>query len=442
MLHVILYLSLYFGGLIGSLRNYAALAFVSYQTTYFFNPKGRWWAYSIPDLSYSFYAVLFMAGLMLIKNKETKLNQIRKAPPLLWMFFIVSLYSLISISAIVPEIHSIQLEYFINTAVTMVIAYKLCSNLKHLHIYLIGYLTTATYLSFYVFQIGRNSGDRVERIPLVDAPDSNGLASALAPALAFSFYYFWQASSNKVRFVVAVSGTLILNAIILINSRGAFLGIFIGLTYIFVRLYFANKKNKKNKQKFYLIALLVMGLTGAVSIMDSGFIDRMLTLKEETTVNKEAESGATRTIFWKAAWEMTKDYPFGDGFRGFNYKAHLYMPQDAHTGKTLNRTVHSTWFEALTEIGYIGALAFILMLLSSFKLTKRIRNKAIRIGDRAMYNLSISLEGSLIIFIITMTFLNRMRGEVLYWCILFICCAYNIYIIKQEKEKEGKKIEK
>ena len=43
----------------------------------------------------------------------------------------------------------------------------------------------------------------------------------------------------------------------------------------------------------------------------------------------------------------------------------------------------------------------------------------------------IALQGSLIAFVIAMTFLNRMRAEVLYWLIMFSAAAYNVYVLKK-----------
>jgi hypothetical protein len=49
-----------------------------------------------------------------------------------------------------------------------------------------------------------------------------------------------------------------------------------------------------------------------------------------------------------------------------------------------------------------------------------------------------AIQASLITFAISMTFLNRMRAEILYWLILYSACAYNIYVLKAEKNKAVK----
>jgi O-antigen ligase len=151
---------------------------------------------------------------------------------------------------------------------------------------------------------------------------------------------------------------------------------------------------------------------------------------QSTEVAVEQESGSTRFIYWMSAWEMAKDYPAGKGVRGFDYYAPDYIPEYVDTGFSRNRSVHSTWFEALTEIGYLGLLLFVLMLYSTFKSTRVCISNLKEKGDFENYFKLITFEAALLSFIVSMTFLNRFRAEILYWLILYTACAYNIYAIK------------
>jgi len=63
MLSVLMFFATLLGGVILSLRHSIAIAFVVYQAIYFFNPEKRWWGNIVPDISYSFFIVIFMALL-------------------------------------------------------------------------------------------------------------------------------------------------------------------------------------------------------------------------------------------------------------------------------------------------------------------------------------------------------------------------------------------
>jgi len=189
-------------------------------------------------------------------------------------------------------------------------------------------------------------------------------------------------------------------------------------------------------QKQTAIAILITGLAGGVYLADDAFIERMYTLGEQTEVDGERETGATRMVFWKAAWEMAKDYPLGKGFRGFNQVGYLYIPEDVNTGKKRTRTVHSTWFEALSEAGYLGLLLFILMIYFSFKTSQKCKKLLKEKEQVDEYFKVVAIQCALIAFIVTMTFLNRMRAEVLHWCVLFTGIAYQIYFLNQKDSSD------
>ena len=160
-----------------------------------------------------------------------------------------------------------------------------------------------------------------------------------------------------------------------------------------------------------------------------------------TEVTTEEESGSTRFIFWMSAWEMAKDHPFGAGFRGFDYYAPYYIPEGVAGGSGKNRSVHSTWFEVLSEIGYLGLLLFLLMLYTSFKSTRKCISMLKMKSDYDSYYKIIALEAALLSFLVAMTFMNRFRAEILYWLILYTTCAYNIYVIKSS-DNEAQSVDK
>ena len=429
MLSVLMFLATLTGGLIFSLRYSIAISFVVYQAIYFFNPEKRWWGNLIPDISYSFFVVLFMATMVFANYHVTKRNRIADVPPLKWAIVVMVVYSFAYFYAISPDYHYIFMTYFIKLIIIMCFAYKLISSVKDFSCVLNGYIFSAWYVSFYVFQIGRNSGNRVEGVGLVDSPDANGLAAAIAPSLVLSLYYYWTTEKYIWKAAYAVSGVFIANAIVLINSRGAFLAVAASIAF-FMYYMFSSVFQRKNQKKM-AVFITIAGLSGAVYLADDDFINRVTGITKEVEKAEEQESGATRMVFWEAAWEMTKDYPYGNGYRGFNYLSPFYIPEGIDTGGNRSRSVHSTWFETLTEVGYLGLLFFIMMLWSAWKHLNKVRSY---LRDNQLvdeYFKIIALQGSLIAFVIAMTFLNRMRAEVLYWLIMFSAAAYNVYVLKK-----------
>lgn len=437
MLNILLFYSTYFGGIAYALFRVPVFAFLVYQAVYFFNPQKRWWGPDIINLSYSYYTVVLMAGLVVINWNQSKANKLFATPQTKWILLYLGMHILAFSYAASPIKHEIFTTFFIKLLITMLIAYKLVNSSKELYCIILGYVFGAWYLSFYVFQIGRNSGDRVEGIGTVDSPDSNGIAAALAPAIVFGIYYLWRAPTLKLKLLALGALAFLANAIVLINSRGAVLGVAGGAMYFMYDLF--KGKIKSKYQKATVILLCLVGLIGLSVVIDDGFIERFSSMKEESRgVNTEAETGSSRVAYWKAAFQLALDHPLGTGAYGFHPYAAIYIPADTFVGQQLRATggvksVHSSWFSTIAEVGFPGLFFLIMIIFSCFATAKKLKKLFLEQNNVYDYYLASAMQGALITFMITMSFLDRHRAEVFYWLILFFMCAHNVFLVKNKK---------
>lgn len=435
MLNVLLFFGTYLGSIIAAFRIAPVFAFVLYQAVYFFYPRNKWWGYMVPDLSYSFFTVVLMMLVFALNFKQLNKNSLLKAPQIKYFFGMFCMMHIVANYAAIPIWHNLSVVDYTKLFVIICLAYKLVDTKKHLQYILQGYIFGAWYISFMVFQLGRNAGDRVEGAGLVDAPDSNGLAAAIAPSVVLAFYYFWISKAMWQKALFAIALVFTANAVVLINSRASFLAVAGSMAFFMWHMYFSSIQRKNQKKA--AVGLTILGLCGSLYIVDASFVERVKSIWSEKKavtgqqVEVRAESGATRTEFWKAAIEVSYDYPLGLGVRGFDHVSPYYLPEDLDTGRTRNRSVHSTWFEALTELGYPGMFMFLGMLFSSLWCLKKAKQIAREENDPDSYFKLIAIQCACIAFAIAMTFMNRMRAEILYWLVLFCACAYNVYVIKR-----------
>ncbi|HEB66734.1 MAG TPA: O-antigen ligase domain-containing protein [Gammaproteobacteria bacterium] len=433
MLNVVLFYAIYLSGFAAAVLRNPVYAFVTYEAVYFFNPQRRWWGDMVPDLSYSYFAVVLMAFVLLTHWQEARKNRLLSPPQFRWMYLLLTLYALAYFQAVLPAEHEQATIYFLKLVIIVSIAYKLCDTARKLDLALFGYILGAWYIGFVAYQVGRNAGGRVEGIGMVDSPDANGTAAAIAPAVVLCLYYFWTSKSLLVKGLITVAAAFIVNGLILINSRGAFLATAASMAYFMLYMYFSSFQRKH--QKAVATFVILAGLGGFLYLADDTFFERMKTISgTQIEQAEEKETGATRLYFWQSAIRLSTDYPLGVGFRGFNFYAPQYLPEYLDTGGHRNRSVHSSWFEALTEAGYPALLAVVLMVVSAFRAcneTKKALKEEGRVDD---YFKVIAIQAALIAFVVAMTFLNRLRAEILYWCILYTACAYNIYVLRPRKE--------
>lgn len=167
-------------------------------------------------------------------------------------------------------------------------------------------------------------------------------------------------------YLTAISGFIL---IFLTRTRGAVVGIFIGLLVLLIcGIFSANKKIKKAAVvlSFALLALgIIFGFTYKNQFWQSipGF-DR---ISESVSYANDA-SIQTRLIAWKASLEAFKEKPvFGWGLEDYltAYSKH-YDPKYAVFGETWLDRAHNKFIDILVMQGLFGITAYLAMLGAIF----------------------------------------------------------------------------
>ncbi len=430
----IFFILLYGAGLISVFAYNGAAAFFLYQIVYLFNPEGRWWGSEIPDFRYSFLTSILMILMLAIRYSElSKASPWRKQPVLAWMLIFLLLYFIAQAYALNPIAHSRFIDYFWKLVVVMLVAYKLLNTEKLVSAAIWVYLLGAGYIGYYGTSLGRDSSGRLSSIGFVDTSiDTNGAASVLVPSLVLLLYYGWQ-GNWKIRAVVVVCSAFIVNALILANSRGAFLGALVGGGLFIGFMLFS--RFQKAGQRLTAIAIVICGLAGALSLTDETFWNRMQTL-EANEQGQRGGDGRDRMYFWFGTLKMLEDYPQGMGIGGFAMLSGVYLDQSKVNDSVQNRAVHSIWFQVLGELGWVGFVVFLSMLAAIFRISNKAKYYLIMQNRTEIYFKIVALQCALIGFLVTASFIDRARAEILYWMILFLASSANVYYLQHlAKEK-------
>lgn len=427
------FLMLFFGGIFSAFLFTPAASFIVYQLVYFLNPDIRWWAASIPGIQYSFIAVIVMIFVLLSHYKKFSLVAPWKEQPIFkWMLALLVYYFIGLSFAIVPAVHEKFTIDFAKLILIMFIAYKIVHTEKALDACLWAYVVGATYIGYLAREVGRNGQGRVEGIGMVDTGgDSNGTAAAMIPALILLLYLAWR-GNKKTKLFAGFCGAFIVNGIVLINSRGAFLGAVVGASFFLFYMIFS--KYQRVGQRGTAILIILISLAGTAYVADETFWTRMETLED---VDDGAKSGSHRIDFWMATFDVLHDYPLGVGVQGFVELSPNYLPEHYFEGRKIGKAVHSTWFEVLSDLGWFGLSFFIALIVSTFRLSRNAKRYLIENENYNAYFKILALEGALLSFLVAASFINRARAEVLYWLILFIAIASNIYYLRFADQKKS-----
>ena len=428
----LLFILLFLWGIWAAIWQHSAFAFVLYELLYFLNPSERWWGSQLPSLSYSFVASVLMLGILVLRYRALSPKSPWAAHPALrWMVLVLASYYLVHFWASLPETHDDFTFILAKLVIIIFVAYKLLDSEKALDYAIWGYVVGCAYIGYLATITGRNSGDRLEGIDLPQSGDANAVAAALVPACSILLYMVW-VSSRKVKILCVVFGALIANALVLLNSRGAFLGTLSSAGLFAVFMIFSRYRQKG--QRALAVVVVIMAMGGGLYVADDTFWERMGTLENL----ESGKSGSGRIQYWFAAVEMTVEHPLGMGVSGFNSLASLYLTDEERLG-TEFRSVHSLWFQGLTEIGWHGLAFFLFMLWGVYRISRLARKRLIEAGERTTYFKLLALECALFGFLVAGTFINQFRAEVLYWMILLVAVAGKLYYLQPLAEEQPKK---
>lgn len=428
----LLFIVVFFGGLFAALFYSSTAAFVLYQLVYFLNPDNRWWSAQIPGLPYSFITVVVMMLVLATRYKELSPKSPWTAQPASkWILLILGMYYFMYLHALNPAAHDAFTFEFTKTIIILALAYKLIHSETALKVVLWGYVIGATYIGYLATVTGRNAGDRVEGIGMVDGKDANDTAIAIVPAAVLLMYFAWM-GNKKIKFLCVACGALIANGLVLMNSRGAFLGAAMGVAIYLLFMLFS--RYQKKGQRAMAVMIVVGGLSGALYMTDDLFWQRMGTLQE---LEDQEKSGATRTHFWWATFDMMRDHPAGLGIAGYQEISASYVPPELR-GNVVKRAVHSSWFQLLSELGWPGPFLFFFLLVSLFRLSQKAKARLVAEGRTDEYFKVLAIQVALVSYMVSATFIDRFRSEILWWMILFLAAAGNVYYLQYQSYRDRK----
>jgi len=202
--------------------------------------------------------------------------------------------------------------------------------------------------------------------------DENDLALACVGAFPFAFYGV-QLLPGWRRFVAGGCGVLLVLAVVASLSRGGFVGLVAALVYCFAF--------SAHKIRNFLLALAAACVFAVLVPHD--YVEEMSTIQ-----NTDQGTADTRKFLWATAWNIWKEHPvLGVGGSNFNYVAGQYQPKDDPRWQTPDyqerdwsgTTVHSTYFQFLSEMGAVGLGLYAIIVAGHFRavggLRKRVRRR-------------------------------------------------------------------
>jgi len=321
-----------------------------YEFAYFLNPQIRWWYSQIPHIRYSFLIVLLILAGYLIRANRFSENKFSDIPQFNWLFGLTVIVIVSWFWSVDTSYYQLLTIRYLKYLVFVLLLYKVLDSRKDLDMALLMYMVGVFYIGFVAWQVGRGSTGRLEGIGVPDGQEVNGTAAAVVTAVPLMMYMALFAAKRWQQALALLGLAFVMNCLILLNSRGAFLALIASIVWFAWTIF----KEKGLKSAQWKLALgLIGGACLFVYLADDLFWSRMQTME---TVSSHVEGG-TRMLFWLKTFDMLADHPLGVGVMGYQILSPYYLPSEWLTGG--QRAVHSTWFEVLSSFGYQGLLVFV-----------------------------------------------------------------------------------
>ena len=249
---------------------------------------------------------------------------------------------------------------------------------------------------------------RLEGVGGVDFAEANFLPAFIGAMLPLIGVLFLQ-SRWRGKVFCLVAGVFAVNTIILARSRGALVGIGIGLIPVVLLA-------PKRFRKHVTVGLILLGMGGAY-LMDPGFWGRMSTITRSE--EQRDVSAQSRLDLWNISIRIVKDHPLGIGPGNWSQTVGRYDP--AFEG----RDAHSTYFRCLAELGLPGFALFIMIAVNAVRVAFRAYKSSSRIPTAAGEMLHLLCYGytiSLCTLLGAGLTVTALYTEVLWWLLFLPVC--------------------
>ncbi len=242
--------------------------------------------------------------------------------------------------------------------------------------------------------------------------DNNSLAAAVLMTIPMIYYLARHSAVRFVRIGLMAALGLAVVTVIATFSRGGFVGLMVvGLFMV---------KNSRNK----FGSLVLVAATGVLiyTLAPESWFERL------STINDASDDGSFmgRVVAWKMSWLIAMDHPlFGGGMHAVQrllvwdtYRPFLYLLDSVvrtPPADTMPHAAHSTYFEVLGDMGFIGLALFLGVLALGFWNCRSI----MRMGRRHpsltwAVDLGRMMQITLVVYCVTTALLSMGYFELLY----------------------------
>ena len=329
--------------------NRPVYAVAGYMLSFYLCPRFWWWGDLIEGYRWNFYSGLILLGVVLISapRKISSLDLNSRRVFLIAAFILANAtfvnYALASKTEISTEAYMLLVKF-------LLLCYLIYASIKSkfdMQVVMMSIILGAAYIGFEVTvnDRGELQGNRLEGVGAPGASTANHFASLMVTVLPLVASFFLVGNIYHKALAV-ICAPLIVNVILLCNSRGAF------LAAIMSAIVFLAMAPKGVRKKAWIV--VIAGAIGTFMLMgDSRILDRFMTT---FAAQEERDNSAqSRIELIKAGADMIFDHPLGAGGDSFK-KVHGVKYLRRHGISDNAKAIHNGYLNETCDWGIQGSL--------------------------------------------------------------------------------------
>lgn len=419
-LTLIIWLLLFCGLLVASVKR-PVYAVSLYMLTFFLLPGFWWWGDSISEYRWNFISglvLLVAAALCPAPAQFGRVDKVLKISLAILLNATLVNFLIAGNSEESYDSYNLVIKFFL----LMYLMFRTVRTVSDLQIVMMSILLGAAYIGYEatINERGDLVNNRLEGVGAPGASTANHFASLMVAILPLAAPFFL-VGRTWTKVLVVCSAPMVVNVVLLCNSRGAFLAA-IASAVVFIC---ASPKLVRKKA----IKIVAVGAVGVFFLLgDTRIVDRFLTTF--AAAEERDRSAQTRIEYSKAGLEMVKDHPFGAGGHGFK-KVHGEKYLQRSGASDVARSIHNGYINETCEWGIQGfvlrMLWFYIAMRLAFEFTRNMRKLPSLSADEEFLVLTqVALLSGLSAFLITYLFGDQNSSEWGYWLVALIMATAKI----------------
>ncbi|MBD78295.1 MAG: hypothetical protein CL840_05180 [Crocinitomicaceae bacterium] len=345
MVTAILYLIVYFGGLIKAMMGKPVWGLYIYFFSFYFHAPTMWWGQALPNLRWSLIAAIITMVTLFIYPPKRGLRFFHyRENRFLAAFAFLVIAQLTWVRA--PAFHMEYVILIVKFIILIFLIQNILVSAKEIKGFVWANVFGCAYFAYYAMSM--HNGGRMENYGVGSGWDSNLAGQHFAAMIILGGYLLLE-KLNKTHAFVAAGIGVIMMGLFMTESRSAIIAV--GGTGVIATFFVPQGKRKK------LAMFGVLAIVAGASLMGPQIVERFQGMQKDELGEVEDKSAESRFVIIRAQIEMWKASPIiGHGHRGTLILSPNYIDEEYQTGGV--RASHNVLMAFLVDHGLIGTILY------------------------------------------------------------------------------------